>query len=261
MSSINVFEFFDAAGSATNDGVFIPVTALIGVSAAELADAQAGHLKLSKAVSGILEKIYSTLSPTAFNKLGFTVSRANPTGAGNNLINQNFGATAQKLLNFNDDTIGMIPEPSVGANSGLGSFSIADIFPGAAVVAAAGAVAAAGIVIPTALLTPFSSLTHAGLTISGTSDNRDWMAALFDFMGNGLPLRDAATATAIVGRTASAVAAAAIPANFTALPDPISGIDPADLPTRGLVSKSYSFTIQLALNPVTQTYDVNSVTA
>jgi hypothetical protein len=101
MSSINVFEFFGAAGNATNDGVFLPVATLTGVNAAELADAEPGHLKLGKAVLGMMEKIYSTLSPTAFNKLGFTVSRANPTGAGNNLINQNFGATAQKLLNFN----------------------------------------------------------------------------------------------------------------------------------------------------------------
>jgi hypothetical protein len=261
MSSINIFEFFDAAGSATNEGVFLPVSSFFGLSAAELADTQAGHLKLGKAVLAILEKLYSVLSPTAFNKLGFTVSRANPTGAGNNLINQNFGATAQKLLNFNSDTIAMIPEPAVGANTGLGSFSIADIFPGAAVVAAADAVAAAGVVIPTALLIPYSSLTHAGLTISGTSDNRDWLAALFDFMGNELPLRSATQASAIVGTSASAIAASAIPANFTTLPDPISGIVVADLPTRGLASRSYSFTIQLLLNVVTQTFEVNSVVA
>lgn len=261
MASTNVFEFHDAAGSATADGVFIPLTALFGLTSAELADAEPGHLKLGKSVLAILEKIYQVMSPTAFNKLGFTVSRANPTGAGANAINQNFGATAQKLLNFDTDTITQIPEPSTGANAGLGSFSIADIFPGAAVVAAAGAVGGAGIVIPTALLTSYSSLTHAGLVISGSSDNRDWMAALFDFMGNELPLRTATVASAIVATSASAIAAAAIPANFIQATDPISGIAPADVPRRGLVSRSYSFTIQQLLNPVTQTYDVNSVAA
>jgi hypothetical protein len=259
MASTFIFEFHDAAGSALNDGVFIPLSALFGLTDLELADAQPDHLKLGKSVLAILEKIYQVMSPNTFNKLGFTVSRANPTGAGNNLINQNFGATAQKMLAFESDTILQIPEPSVGANAGLGSFSIADIFPSAVVVAVAGAVPSAGIVIPTSPLLNYTSLTHAGLVISGSSDNRDWFAALFDFMGNDLPERTATQASAIIGTSASGISAVSIPANFVAATDPVSGIGSNQLNSRGLVSRSYSFTIQQILNPVTQTYDVNSV--
>ncbi|MEE3716285.1 hypothetical protein V2H45_05955 [Tumidithrix elongata RA019] len=253
------FEYFDAAGNATNDGVFIPVAALPGVLATELAAAQPATTKLSKAIFAILNQIYDTISPTTFNALGFTASKANPSGAGTDLLNQNFSFTAQKLINFDTDTVSQVPVPSTGANTGLGKFSISDIFAGAAVVAAAGTVAGAGIVIPTSLLLPYTSLTHAGLTISGTSDNRDWFAALFDFLGNDLPVRSSTVASAVTARTASAIAATTIPAAYVDATAPTSGILVADLPARGLVSKSYSLTIQLILDQSSQSFDVNSV--
>lgn len=255
------FEYFDAAGTAVAEGVFIPIAAVPGLVASELASGQAAGTKLGKSVFALINQIYNTLSPTNFNKLGFTVSKGNPAGVGADIINQNFGFTAQKLLNLKTDAISMIPEPTSGANSGLGSFSLSDVFAGAVKVAAAGAVSGAGVLIPTALLATYSSITQGGITISGSSDNRDWFAALFDWLGNGLAVRDASTASAVIARSASAISAVAIPANFTQTTDPVSGILAADLPVRGLISKSYSVTVQLQLNQTTQTFDVLSTTA
>lgn len=255
------FEYFDADGNAVADGVFLPVAALPGLNASELAASEPAHLKLSKSIAAVVETIYTTLSPTNFNKLGFTTSKASPAGAGTNLINQNYGFTTQKVLNFDTDTIGMIPEPATGTLNGLGSFSISDVFPSATKVAAGGATGGAGVLIPTTLLLAYSSLTHAGITISGTSDNRDWFAALFDWFGNAAPVRDASTASAVTARSAGAPSATSIPTAFTQSTNPTSGILASEAPSRGLVSKSYSITIQYVLNQSTQTFDVNSVTA
>jgi hypothetical protein len=253
------FEYFDASGTAVADGVFIPLTGVSGLLAAELASGQAADLKLSKCVYALLEKAYEIMSPTAFRKLGFTTAKASPAGAGTNLINQNFSFTAQKVAKYDTDTITMIPLPTSGANNGLGKFSISDLFAGATKVAAGGAVAAAGFLIPTALLTNYSSLTHAGITISGTSDNRDWFAALLDWLGNAVALRSATVPSAITARSASAPSATNPSGDLIAATNPTSSIPSDQVDRHAILSKSYSITVQLALNPSTQTFDVNSV--
>jgi hypothetical protein len=253
------FEFVPVAGNAVNDGVFLPIASLPGLTAAELAVGESDNTKQGKSVYAVLNQLYAILSATTFNALGFSAAKASPSGVGTDLLNQNFSFTSQKLINFNNDTVGDIPVPTSGANLGLGKFSIADIFAGAVVVAAAGAVAGAGIIIPTSLLTPYTSLTQAGLVVSGVSDNRNWFAALFDYLGNDLITRSSTIASAVTARSASTISASAIPAAYTDATAPTSGILTADLPARGLVGKSYSVTIQLKLNQASQTFDVNSI--
>jgi hypothetical protein len=221
----------------------------------------AADLKLSKSVYALLEKAYTVLAPTTFNKLGFTTAKASPAGAGTDLINQNYSFTAQKVANYDSDTMTMIPLPSSGTNSGLGKFAIADLFTGAAKVAAGGAIAGAGFLIPTALLTAYSSLTHAGLTVSAVSDNRDWFHALLDWLGNSVALRSTTQASAITARTAGSPTASAPSGTLIATTNPTSGLLAAETDRQAILSKSYSITVQLVLNSATQTFDVNSVLA
>jgi hypothetical protein len=254
------FEYFDAAGTAIADGVFIPVGGVSGLLATELAAAMSADVKLSKCVYALLEKAYTVLAPTSFNKLGFTTSKASPSGAGTDLINQNYSFTAQKVANYDSDTLSMIPLPTTGTNAGLGKFAIADLFAGAAKVNAGGAISGAGFLIPTALLTAYSSLTHAGLTVSAVSDNRDWFHALLDWLGNAVALRSATQASAITSRSASSPSGNAPSGVLIATPNPTSGLLAAETDRIAVLSKSYSITVQLVLNSVTQTFDVNSVT-
>ena len=253
-------EYFDADGSAVADGIFIPVANLPGLTSAELAAAQPATTKESKSIFAILNAIFATVSPSAFNKLGFAVTRGNPAGSGDNVFSQTFTHTWQKLVNLDAATIGVVPVPGSGANSGLGDFSIVDVFPGAAKIAAAASTGGAGIVIPTAELLGFTSLTHAGLTVSGSSDNREWFNALSDAMANAVSVRSATVSSALTAATVGTINALAIPTAYTQATDPISGILLADVPARGLITRINTFVVQSVLNQAAQTFDVNIAT-
>lgn len=249
-------EYFDAAGNAVADGVFIPVAALPGVLAAELAAAQSTALKEAKSLLGMLNQIFNIVSPSTFNKLGFAITKGIPAGVSADVCNLTFTTTWQKLVNLDADTLGVIPVATTGTSLGLGDFAVEDVFPGAAKVAAGGAVAGAGIVVVTSALTPYSSLTHAGLNTAAGQDNRAWFAALFDHLAASATVRDELTQSAVTAVALGTVDATAIPDAFIAAANPTSGILPADVNSRGLVTRTNSYTIQLQLSQTAQTFDV-----
>lgn len=254
------FEYFDAAGNANGDGVFIPIANLPGVDAVELAAAEPIETKESKVLLALLNQIYDTISPTAFSSLGLTMTKSTPTGGGGaDLVNLTFGSTWQKLVHLDFDTVTSIPVPAAGVNVGLGDFGVVDIFAGAAKVDATHAVAGAGVVINTSGLTAYSSLSHADLTVAAGEDNRDWFMALFDHMATDANVRSAAIATAVTSAARGNVGAQTIPAAFTAATDPTTGINSADLPKLGLITRTVRWTIQVALNHATQRFEVNAV--
>lgn len=251
------FQYLNASGTAAADGVYIPVAALPGVLASELAAAEPAPAKAGKVLLALLNRIFAILSPSTFGKLGLAVAMAAPAGVAPNIWNQSFTMNWQKMVNLDTNTIEQIPVPTSGANSGIGKFSVLDVFPSAAKVASGDSLSGAGIVIPTSALTPNTSLTHAGLTISATSDNREWFMALLDHLAIDADVRSATQQSAIIAATASQIGASAIPANFTQATDPVSGILAADLQRRGLITRTLSYTIQIVGNQTTQTFDVN----
>jgi hypothetical protein len=247
-------EYFNAAGTATADGVFIPLASLPGVLASELAGAEAIAQKEGKTVLAILNRIYNIASPNTFSKLGLEVSKESPSGISADIFNQSFSVTYQKLVNLDTDTISVVPIPTSGANSGVGGFSIADIFSGAAKVAAAGAVSGAGVVIKTSGLLPYSSLTHASINPSG--DSRDWIFALIDHLVADSDKRSASIASAVTSGTVGRLFSPSIPSTYIAATDPVSGILADDLNSRGLIGRINAITVQIQLNQTTQTFDV-----
>lgn len=252
------FEYFDADGAAVAAGVFIPVANLPGLVADELAAGDTD--KASKAILALINTIYEVVSPGGFNKLGFALTKANPTGTGNNLISQNYGVSIQYQVDHSDNSLSQIPVPTAGTNQDIGKFAIADVFPTAAKVAAAGSTGAAGILIPSADLEAYGAPAHASVNPVTGQDNRDWFAALFNHLAIDAPLRDAETASALTARTRGAAATLALPPAYTQATNPTSGIPTADLGHLSFFSQSYSFTIQLLLNQETQTFDVNHAT-
>jgi hypothetical protein len=247
------FNFYGAAGTAAAAGIFIPIAALGGLSAAELGIAVPAAEKTGKTVLAILEGFNSYLSNTTTPKLGFTASKGNPAGTGVNRITQNYTFTSQILANAKSGLVTTLPVPF----STVGKFSFADVFPGSTSVASGDAVGV-GVLIPTASLTPYRALNSADTTISGTSDNRWLVDALLGHLSKERDLRAATIPSAIINSSLSNFAASPIPASFTVAN---SGIDFLEVDSLSILQRSYSLTLELELNQSTQTFDVRTATA
>lgn len=247
-------EFFDAAGSAVAEGVFIPVSDLPGIQASELAVAELATTKESKFLLSVLNAITAVLPATT---LGMTATKGSPSGAGADILNCPFTLTWQRVIDLASESVTPVPVPVAGANAGVGDVALVDVFPNAVKVAAAGAVAGAGVVVPTAQLATYAPITQA--TITPAADSRDWLMALMDAAATEATLRSATVASGIVTRTRGAIGSATIPANYYAAIDPVAGLLEADLPKLGLITRSVSLAVQVALNQTTQVFEVRSV--
>lgn len=244
-------EQLSAAAAATNDGLFVPVDDLPGLDATELDGTPEGESKL---IFAILNAVYDTLNPVNFDKLGFGVTKPNPTGTGADLINQSFGLSAQYMANLADNTIGMIPVPASGTNAEVGKIALTDIFPGADEIASGATSGGAGIVIPDSEIGDFGAPTAD--TIG--DDFRQYLASLYLWMIGSAAIRGSAP-SAIVNASVGAATGFNPPAAWTADTNPVSGIDAADLSRRAFFSRQFSLTVNLKLNQADQTFDVNHV--
>ncbi|MGD1909080.1 MAG: hypothetical protein ACFB0C_24255 [Leptolyngbyaceae cyanobacterium] len=251
-------EYFDGVGQAIETGVFIPVGDLSGLDGTELAAAAVDTE--GKAVLALANTLYDTLSPAAFDKLGWSVSKANPISAGPDLINQGFTFTATYVVDLSDSTVGPIPVPTGGDNQDIGKFGLVDIFPNAVKIAADVNTPGAGIVISGSAVAGYGA-AYADLNIGAGEDNRAWIAALLNYMAVETTLRSASEASAVVAISRGNPINITPPAALTAAPNPTSGLVAADLPLLVLFTISYGLTVQLLLDQSAQTFDVNHVTA
>jgi hypothetical protein len=100
--------------------------------------------------------------------LGVNVSRPSTT-----TLSWSYGFTGQFYeLRNGSSPLAPLPVPVSGTNSGVGDFSIADIFPSAAKVASGATVSGSGVLIESAPLNRQGAPSHASLSVSG--DNRSW---------------------------------------------------------------------------------------
>jgi hypothetical protein len=252
------FEYFDAAGAAVADGVFIPTSDLLGVEDTELEAGDAD--KESKVALALLNVLYETLSLVNFDSLGWAVSKGNPTSAGADLINQGYSVTNTYAVDFATASVGQLPVPSAGANADVGLFGLFDLFPNAAKVAAAGNTSGAGVLIPSADIAAYGAPVHASVTIGAGEDNRDYLAALVNYLAAELTLRTGVDASAVTNKSRGSATGLTPPADWTDATNPTTGLDSADLPKYSFFSVAYGFTFQLLLDQSTQTFDVNHVT-
>jgi len=252
------FEYFDAAGAVVADGVFIPVSDLLGIEDTELEAGDAD--KESKIALALMNVLYETLSPANFDSLGWAVSKGNPTSAGADLINQGYSVTNTYAVDHGAGTVTQLPTPTAGANQDIGLFGLVDLFPNAAKVAAAGNTPGAGVLIPSADIAAYGAPVHASVTIGAGEDNRNYLAALINYLAAELTLRSGSDASAVTAKSRGSATGLTPPANWTAEADPITDLAAADLPKYSFFSVAYGFTFQLLLDQSTQTFDVNHVT-
>lgn len=244
------------AGNGVPAGLVLPIADLPGIVAGEFADAASQATKEGKAALAIANALHSYLTTNVADIVGMSATRAKAS-ATDSLDNFTFTFSAQYVAYLELGTLEQIPLPSAGANSGVGGFAIDDVFPNAAEVAAEGAIAGESVVIPYADLADFGGSDPAAIT---GVDNRDFFAALFRAMPSLLPIRTVSVASAITTTTQATPTTFTLAPAATATTDPTTDISASDLNKIGLLQFNSSFTVQVALNQVAQTFDVNVAT-
>lgn len=238
------FSYFTAAVSAGSGnevpaGIFIPRSDLPGLTAdSELT----GSSKEPKAAYAIANKIFSGLNGIT-SKLGLSVSRPNPTGAGADRINQQIALSAQYMVDHSDNSVAPLPTPSGGA----GKVTVDQVFPNAVVVAAEGAISGAGIVIPNSFITGYGGSAVGNVN---AADARALIVALMFGIVSTI-----ATAPAVIAASKGSAVGLVPTADFTGA-NAITSLTAEDLPLRSFFSLTFTLTMQLLLNQDSQTFDV-----
>jgi hypothetical protein len=258
------FQIFPSTGgTATFDGIFIPVGDLLngGIEGAvEFADVEPAALKRDKALFAVSEIVTAYIDGLAAGlALGVSVTRPNVT-----TLNYTYGLSLQlhEVLG-SGSPLAPIPVPSAGANAGIGDFAMTDIFPNAVKLASTADPGGAGVLIESASLAGYGAPTHASLNLA--TDCRMVLGALFRYMASStdLPLRSTTEASAVTSKTAGAYTSFTAPAAYTADTDPTSDLAAADLPRTVLIAQPASVTFNLVASSPAPTLEleINSVTA
>lgn len=252
-------EYFPTPGIAANDGVFIALTDLPGLTAAEIQPISIG--RESRFVLSFLNQLYRKVQDIINKPLGLSISKASPVGAGADLINQNFNLTQVYDINLLNNIVDDIPTPTVGANAGFGEFRFDSAFPGSLNVLLAGTnTGFPGVLIPSSMILAYGG-TFIG-TYGGSPalnlDNRALFAAIMRMIVDNVTLRTPTTQeSAVIAATKSNTTVFTPPAAFTTLPNPTSGLTSEQIKHHSFISVSYSITLQLKIDDFNQTYDVN----
>lgn len=253
-------QFFDAAGATvTETGLFIPVGALPGLTAAELASSVPEATKVARFLFSFGKKLYSALSPASLPKLGYTVGRADTSNA-IDTISRTFSYSITYVINIFTKIIEPLPLPLVGSNLGLGGFQYEDISSGMMTRLTSGNIPSAGVFIPTSDLT--SSWIYEDTPIDVFQDDaRQFVAALFAYVSSQVPTRTATVASAVTAKNRSNPTLGTLPANAVATTNPTTRLDPAQINNIVLVNYSWSYTVQTVDNQTNETFDVNVIAA
>lgn len=244
-------------GVASFDGILIPFSSLPGIRNIELYDDSAWRLE-SKVLLAIFEKMSLYLSTLGYSPLGLNFTKSPPSNANTlDAVNQQYTIVTQRIVDRSNNTIYPIPRANTGSNFAIGELIPILIFPGLAKVPGGGQYTGT---IGDAIIIPYSVLSAYGAgafsDFIADLDGRALFFSLFNaIVGEAIkrsPTQESGLLQATIGNTTGL----AIPANFTTLPDPLSGIDPLNILKLGLISNTFNFTLQLKLNPTAQTFDI-----
>lgn len=251
-----MIEYLTATAAVTSNGIFIPNTALPGFSTLELDTASPG--KDSKFTLAFLNQLHTRINQATPRPLGVGMTKPNPVGAGANLVNQNFNLVHTYALNHQFNTISSIPAANSGTNAN-NFLAFVNVFPGST-IATIGETPGAGVLIPDTELASYGAV-EVGSYESGTSlsnDNRLLLIGIARMLSQRLELKNANNPnSAIIQANRNTPTIFTPPVDFTAAINPTSSILSGELPLYSFMNIGYSFTVQLKLNDVNQSFDVN----
>jgi hypothetical protein len=235
-------------------GVFIPVTDLPGMDAEELVSTDADNLKQGKTIYSIIQKIHSFLT-VGQSYLGFTSSLGNPVVSTASRVSFTYTMTIDYVTNLSTGKITMVPTPTTGIYSGVGKFSIKNIFPNSSIVDdTADVLTVAGVLLNTTQLANYGFFNDVdGSTIgtfNNTGDNRYAVASIYQAVCDGnVAVRTSTVASGITQVSIGNALAQTIPTTYTSAINPLTGISSVDLDHLSLTRRTYSITFELNLLP------------
>lgn len=251
-----MIEYLGATTPVAANGIFISDGALPGFNSSEID--LASPARDSKFVLSFLNQLYTYISGASRKPLGFNMTKPNPVGAGANLVNQNFSLNHTYALNHQVNGISSVPAAGSGTNAN--NFLAFDtVFPGSVNVEV-GDTPGRGVSIPEAELAYYGGLPIGGYSnsINLTGDSRTLLIGITRMLAQRIDLKSANNAnSAIVQANKNTPTIFTPPIDFAAATNPLSGISAGDLPLYSFINVGYSFTIQLKLDDINQTFDVN----
>jgi hypothetical protein len=128
----------------------------------------------------------------------------------------------------------------------VGDFALTDVLPGMTTVNSGANTSGAGMVITTAsLVEQDADIVHANLDFTSGEDNRREFIAMMKALALGAPTRSTTVVSAVTSTSLGAQTISTVPASYTTLPNPLSGISADDVSSRKVFRTSQSFSISL----------------
>jgi hypothetical protein len=243
------------AVNTTGSALILPLDELLefGLNASEFSNTAAN---IQRAIFALLKAIQGQ---ALTGVLGVARGNLGQVLASPNLINNTFSWSFDRLVNLTQNTVGQIPLPTTGSNSGEGGLSLAEYLDGGNVrVVGNNTSVTDSLIIPVSDLSPLGYNPGTG-TLDPLGDDRLFYRAFFRYLTSNsqFPVRANGTPSAITARAVTAPALTVLPANALDATNPTTAIPSGD--TVAILRQTYTVTMQQTINQATDTVDVNFI--
>lgn len=261
--AINFF-YYDAESvtlpsSLPYAGIFIPIASLPGIIKEDLHNAISNNTKQSKVVYSLIQRFDSFLRATT-NKLGISSSISNPSVVNPTTITYNFTFTVEFLVNNSTGRVKMVPVPNVGVYSGIGKFSLIDVFPNTLVIrdpeSESGLIdgAGPGVLIDVSTLEEygfFNDVYNSTIaTYNHSGDCRYSLVALVAAICDGnIQVRSTTAPSGIISASVSDAEVIPIPTSYYSTTNPMTSITSYNLDHQSIIRRTYGLGFELNLLP------------
>lgn len=234
-----------ATGAAPSEqALLIPFSDLFGLQdASELGNStEEDDSKISESLFRSIQDAIANLS----SPLGVAQTKPNPTGAGNDIVRQVISLTWSYVADLVNDTAQIYPRG--GGSTDVPEFT--DFFPNAEVISDTGTATADSLAFTASTLSAFDADEDATAL-------RDTMIETLTRLAFSAPIRSGTKSSSVFAKTKGNTAGIATPTDFFSN----TTFDQSDANNLAFFNIQYSMTQEFKLNPDTQVYDVNVVTA
>jgi len=249
-------EYHAVAGTAAADGLMIPIAALKGLDASEIASTESDRVREAKVILAIFASMRLAILDLDDVSLGFSLVARAPIGVAENLARITHVVNWQRLVNLESQDLSVLPVPTTGTNNAKGKVELTAVFSGASKLSS-GDTTVPGILIPTAEVAKYSSVVHASLDPS--EDSRGYLMGLTDYLTSNAVIRtDEGQQSAITGAVVGDLEGVFLDDSpLIDATNPTSGIDRTKLTQLGVIEREVNITIEVKLNQSSQAFDVH----
>ncbi len=241
-----------ATGNGVVDGIFFPVGFVGNLEVGEISGTSDSDIRESKAVYSLLSSLLGR------DLIGLSLVAGSPGANGvQNSFTQIFTATIQYVGSLVDNTFEVLKRPTKGTEMSK-IVALKDISASIEKISNEDAIPGEGFLVPTSDLLPYGCPTHATLDITTGQDNRNYLAALLEYLVADILVRAANTKlSALTAKTIGDPVVFAFDANALDVDNPTTGY--ANLMGLKPIEVVHTFTFEFELNHQSQKYEVRVV--